>query len=144
MSTQLRDTQFGHVVRLLSNNRAFQYPDEEDVTLWKKALQPSDMLPMAQLAPRDDQSEQSKELNDHDRAKNVPCEPTGQTSTLRGEEVLVVGWYDADDPEVSRGRSRIAKAGLIEPKNPQNWPSRWKVLTALQINLLNFAIYIAR
>ncbi|KAF4622684.1 hypothetical protein G7Y89_g14345 [Cudoniella acicularis] len=39
MTTQFRDTKFGHLARFLSRNKLFQYPDEIDPSLWKMPLQ---------------------------------------------------------------------------------------------------------
>jgi hypothetical protein len=39
MKGQLRDTVFGHTVRLLSSNQLFRFPDEVDPDIWKHCLQ---------------------------------------------------------------------------------------------------------
>ena len=38
MPDLLRDSVFGHLVRFLTKNRVFQYPEEKDPALWKRYL----------------------------------------------------------------------------------------------------------
>ncbi|KAK5164252.1 uncharacterized protein LTR77_009946 [Saxophila tyrrhenica] len=105
MATQLRDTQLGLVVRLLSGRRLFAYPDQLDGSLWK-TFQANTTHPS-----EEDLDEEAK--------------VSAQASKSDGDVVLV-GWYDAHDPE-----------------NPQNWPSWCKLLIVSVICLMNFAFYLA-
>ncbi|KAF3059852.1 Caffeine resistance protein 5 [Daldinia childiae] len=115
MATQIRDTQFGHLVRFLSRNKVFRYPDEIDPSLWKRPLQgdtdPAPILP----------AEQANETHGVDKqSPNTPH--VGEND----QEFNLIDWYGPDDPE-----------------NPQNWSSKWKLLVAFLMCILNFSFYIA-
>lgn len=38
MADLIRDSAFGHIVRLISKNRVFQYPEEKDLSVWESSL----------------------------------------------------------------------------------------------------------
>lgn len=89
MAFQFHTTTFGLLMRLLSGNKIFQYPDEIDPLLWKKFL-------------RQDTSEQA-----NDSGRGSPKNEADEHSVLQntvihdgGNEVLLVEWYGPDDPEV--------------------------------------------
>lgn len=89
MATQVRDTTFGHIVRLLSSNKIFQYPDEVDPSLWKKCLQGD--TGSAPTPPREQTSEpQGVKLEDLNQGQAVED----------GKDIYLVDWYGPDDPEV--------------------------------------------
>ncbi|KAJ9606506.1 hypothetical protein H2200_009467 [Cladophialophora chaetospira] len=130
-----RDTQFGHLVRLISGRRRLQYPDEFDPALWTKSIRRAEQTPKttrrdeAQAAevaanPNNQEFDRFKELESRDQA-NIQDLNINHTIE-NGEDVFLVDWYDMDDSE-----------------NPHSWPSSWKLLVAFQICLLNFAFYIA-
>ena len=82
MTSQIRDTEFGHLVRLVTENRFLQYDDEVDLAKCQAAL-----------------AARAKHTESTDRSK--PAED--QQGTLeKGEPTLLVDWYGADDPEVCR------------------------------------------
>lgn len=90
MAFQFHTTTFGQLVRLLSGNTVFQYPDEIDTLLWKRFL-------------RQDASEH---MNSSDRgpSKNETTEDGVMQNKVfhDGEqEIFLVEWYGPDDPEVS-------------------------------------------
>lgn len=91
MNTQLKTTPFGQLVRLLSANKFFRYPDEDDPSLWNKPARegntksPEPSMGEAKLP--------SKELGALAR--------TFQNKAAEADkEIHVVEWYSADDPEV--------------------------------------------
>ncbi|KAL5095320.1 hypothetical protein Trisim1_000096 [Trichoderma cf. simile WF8] len=115
MAFQFHTTTFGLLMRLISGNKIFQYPDEIDPLLWKKFL-------------RQDTSEHA---NDSGRgsSKNEADEHSALQNTVihdGNNEILLVEWYGPDDPE-----------------NPRNWPLAWKNLMMFQLCVLNFAVYMA-
>ncbi|KAL9610745.1 MAG: hypothetical protein Q9167_004564 [Letrouitia subvulpina] len=120
MTTQFRDTQFGHLVRFLSGHKLFRYPDEIDPSLWKKSLQQDTSSTSSRSPERPNASEKESDTPDGDlrdlNTKHVVED---------GKDIHLVDWYGPDDPE-----------------NPQNWPSSWKVLVVFQMCLLNFSVYI--
>jgi DHA1 family multidrug resistance protein-like MFS transporter len=108
MTTQFRDTQFGHLVRFLSHNKLFQYPDELDTTLWQRALQ-RNIDPTS--SPLDDQDVSSEKRNDpNDIAPGLALRSDTQDVDLQdqrvsrtienGKDTFLIDWYGPDDPEV--------------------------------------------
>ncbi|KAJ5609894.1 MFS general substrate transporter [Penicillium herquei] len=118
MSFHMHTTMFGQIVRLLSKGKAFQYPDEIDLSLWELAVQGD----VPERLPSNGSSDEEK--NEHD----VNTSPQKKILDDRNgdQNVLLVGWYGPDDPE-----------------NPQNWSNTTKHLIAFQMCVLNFAVYIA-
>ena len=131
MATQLRDTEFGHIIRMLTGHKVLRYPDEIDLGGCQTALGGSigDEKPVPPLQDRTTGSRQEDdELEDG------------------GREAFLVDWYGPDDPEVRRNAVAIIdeKARLTSlDQNPQNWSSNWKLFVTFQICLMNFAFYIA-
>ncbi|KAK6852223.1 major facilitator superfamily domain-containing protein [Apiospora arundinis] len=113
MALHLQTTIFGQLVRLISHGRRFQYPDERDPALWKGAVQENGSA----RAKSEERNDARLTVGSHD--------PDFKTNGYENG-VLIIGWYGPDDPE-----------------NPQNWPVGLKHLIALQLCLLNFAVYIA-
>ncbi|KAE9372880.1 MFS general substrate transporter [Stipitochalara longipes BDJ] len=111
MSDHFRDTVFAQVVRLIYKKRFLKFPDESNSNLWKQCIQ-------------EDTSTTSSTSEDHNRP--VDEQRFDHTNTKnKSREVILVGWYGADDHE-----------------NPQNWSSGRKLLVTFQICVLNFGIYI--
>lgn len=84
MTTQLRDTEFGHLVRLLTNNKVLQYPDEVDSAKWQAVL--------AAKVNAHGSSEASQ-------AHPISKAPDGKLENGK-ETAFVVDWYSPDDSEV--------------------------------------------
>ena len=86
---------FGQLVRLLSKGKALQYPDEIDPSLWKMAVQ-------------HDTPEHPQNSSDSTGDEEQKTECDGSISPERqilderigSQNVLLVGWYGPDDPEV--------------------------------------------
>ena len=107
MASQFRDTQFGHVVRLLSKRKLFRYPDEIDPSLWKKSLRQDGL-------PKPAGSEDSRQIGtlktekdrpNDDGESNLshgPPDPQPSQDAIIGHEkdIFFVDWYSPDDPEV--------------------------------------------
>ncbi|KAI0851712.1 benomyl/methotrexate resistance protein [Daldinia vernicosa] len=115
MATQIRDTQFGHLVRFLSRNKLFRYPDEVDSSLWKRPLQCD--ANQTSVSPAE-QASDTKGLDQQSPSTANVGENDG--------EFNLIDWYGPDDPE-----------------NPQNWSRNWKLLVAFLMCILNFSFYIA-
>lgn len=108
MITQLRDTQFGHLIRYLSGNKLFRYPDEVDTLLLKRYIHRD--ATSAPTWPEERKSGLDSSGNRSD-ANGVSTNGYGRHDvgfqdfatnpvTENGEDTLVVNWYGADDPEV--------------------------------------------
>ena len=96
MTTQLRDTQFGHLVRYLSGKKWFRYLDEVD-------------LSHANLADAKLNRSQEDQPEDHAHATLYNGIENNDESKIEsnGESVLLIGWYGSDDPEVAFHVQRI-------------------------------------
>ncbi|KAL9080494.1 MAG: hypothetical protein Q9157_000728 [Trypethelium eluteriae] len=116
-AAQLQTTIFGQLVRLLSGNKLFQYPDEIDPSLWKKSVHQD-------IGSTSTPTEE--EANGFAKESETQGAASQRHVTEDGQEIQLVDWYSPDDPE-----------------NPQNWSSRWKNLIIFQMCILNFAVYIA-
>ncbi|KAK4944032.1 hypothetical protein LTR10_016553 [Elasticomyces elasticus] len=131
--SQLRDTQLGHLMRFLSNNKYLRYPDEVDPSLLRKAMARDDTItPNIQSDEREKPVDTTDQTTSASSANNLNSGDGDGARTSQGhfveggKDVYLVDWYGPDDPE-----------------NPQNWSSNWKLLVTLQICVLNFAFYIA-
>lgn len=90
MAFRFHTTTFGQLVRLLSRNKVFQYPDEIDPLLWKRLFR-QDALEHMDGSGREPSKNETTE-------DGIPQ----NTAFHDGEqEVLLVEWYGPDDPEVS-------------------------------------------
>ncbi|KAI1808758.1 benomyl/methotrexate resistance protein [Daldinia bambusicola] len=115
MVPQIRDTPFGHLVRFLSRDKLFLFPDEADPSIWKKPLPGDTGTPLKSL------TEQAT------ITQGVVAQDSNADQTVVDDRnFYVVDWYGPDDPE-----------------NPQNWPRNWKILVSFLMCILNFSFYIA-
>ena len=98
MAARFRDTAFGQIVRFLSGNKLFRYPDEIDLSLVEKSLprrSPSTSLPSQEQA---DAGTAIKESDPQD----LESRPLSANHVVEdGHYVGLVDWYGPDDPEVS-------------------------------------------
>ena len=100
MAIQLRDTQFGHGVRLVSDNKLFQYPDEIDQFLWKRCISQSTIDAFSKSGAKGDPiiSEEG-EAKQYDTNADLEL---SRNQTIENEKATgLVHWYGSDDPEVS-------------------------------------------
>lgn len=88
MATQVRDTVFGHIARIVTSNKTFQYPDEVDPSLWKKALQTN--TSSTPTPPSDKANE----------PQGVKLQDLSPDHVEDGRDIYLVDWYGSDDPEV--------------------------------------------
>jgi DHA1 family multidrug resistance protein-like MFS transporter len=110
----IRDSPFGHIVRLVTRNKVFQYPEERDPELWKKYVNQEKSGYMAHHGTTDAPEEESEELqnatgvrdrnsrsssntqvgDDHNEASGVKVDPE------KGRDKHVIDWYGPEDPQV--------------------------------------------
>lgn len=116
----IRDSPFGHIVRLVTRNKVFQYPEERDPNLWKKYVHEEKSGYMARYGqttlPEGESTEGHEGLqgirtregngNDsetssrthvpdgHNEASGHPIDPE------KGKDKHVIDWYGGDDPQV--------------------------------------------
>ncbi|KEY74979.1 hypothetical protein S7711_01326 [Stachybotrys chartarum IBT 7711] len=116
MDFHFESTVFGHLVRRIFRRKYFQYPDELDESLLRKAIQQNNQ----------GTHEKPPEVSDHSVNTNIEQQPLHGPGTQTASVVLIIGWYGGNDPE-----------------NPQNWPRSLKYLITVEMCVLNFAVYIA-
>lgn len=106
MAWRLHTSVFGQILRLVSKNKLFRYPDEIDPALWKKAIL-QDTMEYGQertsnaisASSRDDEeknssAQRSTTQDDHYTVSSIAKDLNSN------HETLLVGWYGSDDPEV--------------------------------------------
>lgn len=114
----IRDSPFGHIVRLVTRRKYFQYPEEKDHEMWKKYVNEEKSGYMAHHGTAEPPEEESEELNQaqglraregnnsetssrthvgegHNEASGVRVDPE------KGKDKHVIDWYGSDDPQVS-------------------------------------------
>lgn len=101
MAIQLRDTQFGHLVRLVSGSKLFRYPDENDRFLWKKFILQGTIDAFPESGRKDDPAI-SNEGKENQTGASFDLQQSSRNHTIENEKGLgLVDWYSSDDPEVS-------------------------------------------
>lgn len=80
-------------MRCLSGNKLYRYPDEIDPSLWKKAVELERNASSASPSLNEQVYNGAKEAGTQDAAE--------QARIVEGQDVLLVGWYGPDDPEVN-------------------------------------------
>ncbi len=115
MAELLRDTVFGHLVRLITKGKVLQYAEEKDPSLWKQYIDREQTKNMALFGNLE--GTESEEKKDHS-----PSEESSQTrngdadqpehnrlhstitaqrvDTEKGRDTTMVTWFGDDDPEV--------------------------------------------
>lgn len=89
MATQIRDTEFGHLIRFVSGNKLFQYPDEIDPSLWKQSTQ------------RNTSSTPTPSGEQVKDTQGVGLQEIGANNVVENDrDIYLVDWYGPDDPEV--------------------------------------------
>lgn len=106
MTAQLRETQFGHLVRFVTNKKLLRFPDEDDPSLWRASLGPSpagtDSGKGETGTPAEhNSSTPNAALQDYEAQDPSPNRP-GMQQTVESTYDHIIGWYSPDDPEVSR------------------------------------------
>lgn len=146
MAELFRDTAFGKLVRLVTKNKSFQYPEEKDPSLWTRLI---DERKSGNLAHHGDTSppeegdepeglggvrtrEEKDRTDSADSSKTrVPSQDgVNQVSGVKvdpekGKDVHLVSWYGPDDSE-----------------NPLNWSATKKFFVTAQICLFTTSVYI--
>lgn len=98
MQDHVRDTVFGHSIRLTSGNKLLKFPDEMDPSLWKESAQRGthgDLEKQRKLS-----SSGNTAMDDSDNQNLDRADPGAEN----GKDIYLVDWYGPDDLEV-RSRS---------------------------------------
>jgi DHA1 family multidrug resistance protein-like MFS transporter len=114
----IRDSPFGHIVRLVTRNKVFQYPEERDPELWKKYVHEEKSGYMAHHGTVEPPEEESEELNQAQGIRGRERQSSDSSSRTqvgegfneasgvridpeKGKDKHVIDWYGPEDPQVS-------------------------------------------
>jgi MFS transporter, DHA1 family, multidrug resistance protein len=123
----LRDTFFGSCVRLASGNRLFQYPEEQDPTIWERYIDAEKSASMARygkpMPPGGAEQDQRDAKDPSQQARLRDSRTSSATQVFnethdalfngnkrhvdpeKGKDSYIVSWYGDNDPEVSQSLS---------------------------------------
>lgn len=93
MKGLFRTTVCGQLVRLVTRNALLQYPDEIDSALWKASIENSKAV-----ATSPGEKILSEEVSASIHVRGPDASNRGPVSE---DDILLVGWYGPNDPEVS-------------------------------------------
>lgn len=103
MSDLIRDSFFGHFLRLVSNRRVLHYPEELDPSIWQRYINEKKSANMAMYGQTEAPDGDSKDTP-RDSNSPSPYNENGDNRRVdaeKGRDVYLVDWYGPDDPEVS-------------------------------------------
>ena len=156
----LRDSAFGHCVRLVTGRKYLQYPEERDHEIWKKYVSHEKSGYAAYHGhthpPQDNAEEALNELTQahgvrsrerHDSDTTAVGEGVNEASGVRvdpekGKDVHVVDWYGPDDAQVCLSVFVDRRIVLTIPWNPRNWSRGKRYFVTFEICFLTFSVYI--
>ncbi|KAK3672685.1 GTPase-activating protein [Recurvomyces mirabilis] len=158
MAELFRDTAFGHFIRLITNKKAFQYPEEADPSIWTRFI---DEKKSGYLAHHGDTNppEEDVEMEGiggvRTREDQFTLQPPANRPSMgRNSESSSrtrVGSNDVNinhasgvkvDPEKGRDRHLVTWYGDNDPENPLNWSRVKKFFVTFEICLLTLSVYI--
>jgi len=129
----IRDSPFGHIVRLVTRNKVFQYPEERDPEVWKKYVNQEKSGHMAHHGAPEPPNDNGNDTT-HERDGNV-SDASSQTQVNEASGARV-------DPEKGKDRYVIDWYGDEDPQNPRNWSRAKKFFVTFEICFLTFSVYI--
>jgi DHA1 family multidrug resistance protein-like MFS transporter len=117
MAGLIRDTLFGHLLRLISHGKILPYEEDRDPSLWKRYVDTEKSGRVAHhghtgeeeiedqqqavddtRTPRDSRGSSSTRVGSHEGVRN---EVNGvRVDPEKGKDVTIVTWLSEDDPEV--------------------------------------------
>lgn len=146
MESAIRDAPFGQLVRLLTNNKYFQYPEEK----------PDFKLPdtWLQLLNSSDESNEKKVIQQDSNRSHEHSEPLSRASTQTSLQFTEARLEADEQHEIEKVKSipiapRKTKDGSIlvdwyytdDSENPHNWSNRKRALVTTMICLYTFVVY---
>ncbi|KAJ4987933.1 multidrug resistance protein [Stagonosporopsis vannaccii] len=135
----IRDSPFGHIVRLVTRNRYFQYPEEKDPNLWKKYVNQEKSGYVAHHGNTSPPEEESEELR---QARGVRDREGSESSrTEVGDDYNHASGVRIDQ-EKGKDQHVIDWFGPDDPQNPRNWSRGKRFFVTFEICFLTFSVYI--
>ncbi|TVY15903.1 Caffeine resistance protein 5 [Lachnellula arida] len=153
MSELVRDTCFGHVLRLATGGRVMQYEEDIDPSLWERYIDKEKSGRMAHHGhtAEEEKNEENSGSNDDVSDQRQTAAEHNQPSSSRDTSDTRVGSQDQQrndpsgvivDPEKGRDVSIVTWYGADDSENPQNWSTSKKVVVTALICFLTFSVYI--
>ncbi|KAF9695857.1 hypothetical protein EKO04_006252 [Ascochyta lentis] len=135
----IRDSPFGHIVRLVTRNKYFQYPEEKDPNLWKKYV---NQEKSGYAAHHGDTSPPKEEVEELQQARGVRDREGSESShTEVGEDYNHASGVRVDQ-EKGKDLHVIDWFGPDDPQNPRNWSRGKRFFVTFEICFLTFSVYI--
>ncbi|KAF4767071.1 hypothetical protein HAV15_009493 [Penicillium sp. str.  len=146
MESAIRDAPFGQLVRLLTHNKYFQYPEEK----------PDFKLPdtWLQLLNSTDESNEKEVIQQDSNRSPEHSEPLSRASTQTSMQFTEARLEADEQHEIEKVKSipiapRKTKDGSIlvdwyytdDSENPHNWSNRKRALVTTMICLYTFVVY---
>lgn len=147
MASVIRDAPFGQLVRLLTNNKYFQYPEEK----------PDFKLPdtwLQLLNSNGDESDEKKVIQQDSNGSPGDSEPLSRASTQASMQFTEARLEADEQHEIEKIKSipiapRKTKDGSIlvdwyytdDSENPHNWSNGKRALITILICLYTFVVY---
>ena len=149
----VRDSAFGHVVRFVTKNKIYQYPEEKDPSIAIRYYNTEKTRNMARYG-KPTRPEEAKEAEKESRSPSPSPVSTEQRTNNRhdssGSETTRVSLDHQVsnvtgtkvDPDKGRDVTIVDWDGPDDPENPINWSLSKKLWVTFEICLLTFGIYI--
>lgn len=159
----VRDSFFGHAIRLASRNKLFQYPEERDHSIAERYYHNEKtryLTRFGQTSVPDDSSSHDSDRQDEKSEKDIendksqsptPHRVDSDTTLTGGDGKSAADSKDHNaknifkhpvDSEKGRDQTVVDWDGEQDPENPQNWSLRKKFFVTFQICLLTTGVYI--
>jgi len=138
----IRDSAFGHLVRLVSKGKLFPYDEEKDPALWRKYLNETKSGHAAYHGKTEAPEGDVDELT---QARGLRARE-GNDSEASSRTEVAEGFNEASgvrvDPEKGKDVNIIDWTGDDDAHNPRNWSRAKKYFVTAQVVLLTFSVYI--
>ncbi|KAF4549272.1 Caffeine resistance protein-like protein 3 [Elsinoe fawcettii] len=151
----VRDSFFGHMVRLATGQKAFTYPEERDPAIAGRYYNYEKSTNMARYGqttmPEDSSPKKDIEKDDSPSGSPTPRPSNafgrgdrGSVSSSATEAIPQVSNIAGTpvDPEKGRDLTVIDWDGPNDPENPRNWSMAKKFFVTFEICLLTTGVYI--
>ncbi|KAF2472291.1 benomyl/methotrexate resistance protein [Lindgomyces ingoldianus] len=132
----IRDSAFGHLVRLTSGGKWFPYAEERDPELWKQFVNEEKSGYLAHHGdtnPPEDSSKDQLDAGSTTSSKSRQSEDGNIDNEVSEPRV---------DPEKGRDKHVIDWFGPDDPDNPRNWSRGKRFFVTFEICFLTFSVYI--
>lgn len=115
----IRDSPFGHVVRLVSRGKLFPYPEESDPNKWKQYVHKEKSGYMAHHGTAEPPEEESEELSQMRGVRTREANDSETSSRTHVGEGFNEGSGVRVDPEKGKDKNVIDWDGPNDPQNPR-------------------------